>query len=445
MRYLFFLISFLYSAIFFLFYKFIKLNENVMNLSLKDSLIYWSKSPIIIQSIFWNLLIESIIFLVIWILLFFYFTALKNKHEHFEEDEEEHFSFSSIFSFKNILYFLKKFSYYIWFLLFYVSLYLMSKWFDFIEFSTFIMLLNVIIYVYFFASKYSKLSLDFLKVNSVLFSLTYIFAYFYLILTRENLFWIFDFINSFLIIFSFWLFLYYDKLLEKKKKFDEWMLLNLSFYIFFVFLFYFYHYIFKENLLYWLSFLTTVFWIVWFEALPRIDILKWNKLILKYFWIFFSYFWILFSLIYLIVFGFSYLIFIVLFAQIIYNIFIHKKYINFISFWIWIFLIIFLIYYLILYFEVFSINTLYFLLFSIVFSFTWIVSTYYLKLKYMLENYVIHIFSYIANLISILIFLIFNYQNFAIFYIGLLLLTESFFFFLSYNKLNTKKEKKSHH
>lgn len=440
MRYLFFIISFLYSAIFFVFYKFINSNPNVINLSLKDSLIFWSQNPIIIQSFFWNLLVESVIFLLIWIFLFFYFSTLKSKAWDIESENYSQ-SFTSIFSFRTILNIFRKFSYYIWFLFFYLSLYLMSMWFDFIKFSTFILLLNVIIYIYFFASKYSKLSIDFLKVNSILFSFTYIFAYFYIIITEKNLFWIFDFINSFLIIFSFCLFLYFDRKLEKKKKFDESMLLNLSFYVFFVFLFYFYHYIFKENLLYWLSFLTTIFGISWFEFLPKIELLKNNKIVLKYFWILFSYFWILFSLWYLLFYWFSYLIFIVLFAQIIYNIYIHKKYLNFISFWIWIFLSIFLIYYLIIYFKILDLKWLYFLLFSLFLSFLWIILTYYVKMKYVLENYMIHIFSYIVNIISILIFLIFNYKNFAIFYIWLLLLTESFYFFLSYNKLNTKNKK----
>lgn len=439
MKYLFFIISFLYSSIFFLFYKLIKQNENVMNLSLKDSIILWDSNGLIIQSFFWNLLIESIIFLLIWIFLFFFFSKVKDKHE---VEGELNNQILSIFSKENLLHFSKKFSYYIWFLLFYLSLYLMSLSFDFIKFSIFILLLNVIIYIYFFVSKYSKLSLDFLKVNSVLFSFTYIFAYFYIIITGKNLFWYIDFLNSFLIIFSFCLFLYFDKEINKLKKFDEMMILNLSFYVFFVFLFYFYHYIFKENLLYWLSFLTTLFWIVWFEALPRIDILKNNKLILKYFWIFFSYFWILFSVIYLLAFWFSYLIFFVLFSQIIYNFFIHKKYVNFVSFWIWTFLVIFLIYFLIIYFKVLDIKWFYFLLFSIIFSFFWVISTYYIKLKYVLEKYIIHVSSHFINILSIIIFLTFNYKSFEIFYIWLLLLTESFYFFLSYNKLNMRNIKK---
>jgi hypothetical protein len=426
MRYIFFLISFLYSTIFFLFYKLISNNKNVISLSFNDSIILSNKDQIIIQSFFWNLLIESIIFFIIGIFLFVYFSPYKSYQNH---SHGESLDLMSYFTKENIFFVIKKFSYYIGFLFFYFSLYLMSLSFELINFSIFVIILNIIIISYFFASKYSKLSSDFLKVNSILFSLSYIFLYFYIVLTQVNIFWYIDILNSIFIIFSFVTFLYFDKLKNKKKMYDEVILLNLVIYIFVVFLFYSYHYLLHENLLYWLTILSTIFWISLFEYIPKIKVLNSNKLTFKYIWIIFSYLWILYWIIYLLSTSFSFLIYLVLLIQIWYNIFIHMKYLNLVSLTISLFLIIFLTYYLIFYFRIFDYKSILFLVFSLIFSFLMIGSTYYLKLKTIIDNYLIHSFSYFVNIMSIIIFLTFNYKSVEIFYIWLLFFVESIFFF----------------
>lgn len=444
MRYFFLIISFWYSFIFYLFYiisqkKDIYFNGienslNIINLSLKDSLILSSQDNLIIQSFFWNLIFEVIIFFIIWIVLFFSFSSYEEKEK--KQIPETNNFFSKQLTFSNTIKILKKFSYYIWFILFYISIYLMSLSLEFISFWWYIFIISILIYSYFLISKFSLISKDFLRINSILFSILYIISYFYIILTWNNFFGLIDFVNSFLIILIFPTLLYFEKKINNKNSFDNLIIVHFSLYIFSVYLFYTYHYIFSQNLIFWITILSTLFWIIWFEFLPKFNFLKNNKIVLKYIWILFSYIWILFWIIYLFL-HFSIIIFSILLLQWFYNLFIHKKYINYISYTFSVFLFLFLFYYLIIYFEIINFKTIYFMILSLVISYLFIFLSYFQKFKTKLDHYIIHIFSYLINIISIALFFIFN--NFEILNIWILLLTESIYFFLSYNKLNSKK------
>lgn len=443
MRYLFFLLSILYSFIFYVFYTFsqkkdiflrdLDISQDIINISLRESIIFSNENTIVLQSFFWNLLYEMIIFFIISIFLFFYFSSDKTE-DTFEEKNQS--VLGKIFTMGNMIFLLKKFSFYIWFLLFYISLFLISHSFEVINFSFFILIVNILIFIFYFVSKFSFLSRTFLRINSIIFSFFYLINYFFIIFTDNNYFNYIDLLNGVLILGIFPVLLYYDKFLLKKESFDDSLIVHFSLYIFGFILFYFYYYLFHENLLFWMSFIATLLWILWFEYLPRIGLLKKDKLVLRYIGIIFTYVWILCGIIYQF-FSFSVIIFLILLLQVWYNIFIHNKYTNYISLFLWIFIGLYLTFYSIIYFNIFSYQSIYFLVFTLLLSFWGIITTYFLKLKILLDYYIIHIFCHIINIAWILIFFIFN--NFEILYIWILLLLESIYFFLSYYKLNPNK------
>lgn len=208
-------------------------------------------------------------------------------------------------------------------------------------------------------------------------------------------------------------------------------------YIFSFILFYFYYYVFHENLLFWMSFISTFLGIIWFEYLSKIKLFQKDKIILKYIGIIFIYLWIIFWIFYQF-FWFSVILFLTLLLQSGYNIFIHKKYTNYISLFLGIFVWIYLIFYSIIYFNIIDYRSIYFVIFSISFSFIWVISTYFIPFKISFDYYIIHIFCHLINIFWVVLFFIFN--NFEILYIWILLLLESIYFFLSYHKLNPNKK-----
>lgn len=444
MRYLFFLLSILYSFIFYVFYSFSQkkdifwkelfIQQDIINLSLKDSIIFSTSDTIILQSFFWNLLFEIIIFFVISIFLFFYFSSSDTKEV---SENKENSVLSSVFTFQTLVLFLKKFSYYIGFILFYLSLYLISLSFESLNFSFFILIVNILIFVFYFVSKFSSLARNFLRINSLIFSVFYVVNYFFIIFSDYNYFNYIDLINGFLILLIFPVLLYYDRFLGKREHFDDSLLIHFSMYIFWFVLFYFYYYLFHQNLLFWVSFIATLFGILWFEFLPKIPILKKDKIILRYIGIIFTYLWILFWLLYQI-FDFSIIILLILIIQSWYNIFIHKKYVNYISLCLGIFVWLYQFFYIIIYFWLIDYKSIYLLILTFLLSFWWVISTYFIKWKILVDYYIIHTFSHIVNIFWILLFFIFN--NFEILYIWILLLLESIYFFLSYYKLNPNKK-----
>ncbi len=448
MGYLFFLLSILYSFIFYVFYSFsnkkdifwndLNIYQDVLVLSLKDNIIFSNENTIVLQTIFWSLIYEIIIFIFISIILFFYFWSFSLSEEDDKKIEQNNQKniLKNIFNKDNLIKLFKYFSYYIWFILAYISLYLISYSLE-IHYSYFIFFLNILIFLFYFLSQQSSLSREFLKINSIIFSLFYLINYFYIIITNNNFFYLIDFINWFLILLIFPLFFYYDRFLVNKNNLDNSLLIHFSVYIFWFTLFYLYFYIFKENLLFWFSFICSIFWVIWFEFLPKIKILKKDELILKYIWIIFTYFSIFFWIIYQIN-HFSIIIYIILLTQIIYNLFIHKKYNNYISFFLSVLIFTYLTFYSLYEFSLINYETIYYLIFCLVLSFWMIFSLYFYKKLHLIDNYIVIFFSLIINLLWIITFFIFN--NFEILYIWILLLIESIYFFLSYFKLNPNKK-----
>lgn len=437
MRYLLFLISFLYSFWFYLiyavshdkniFWQDLESTKNIIHKSLFEPFILSSWEDIIIQSFFWDLRIEMIFFLIIGFFLFFYFSAAEVKKEKILEKE-------SFFTKEKIAFYLHKFSYYIWFLFFYLSLFLISKGFDFIEFSGFVLWVNICIFAFFYLSKFSKLSLDFLKINSILFSFSYIFSYIYIILSDKNIFGWIDILNSFLIIVTFWVLLFFDKKIHKKQSYDYSLVAHLSVYLFFVCLFYLNFYILSGNILFWTVWICSIFWVIWFEWLPKISLFSSQIKTFRYIGILFSYFWVFLWILFLL-FEKSISVMFLLLFQSAYHLFIHKKYVNVISFGTSILSLVFVFFYFIFDQQIVNVADTSFFIVAFSLSFVWIISTYFFQYKTIFDYYIIHILSHILNVASICIFLFFHYKNLHLSYIWILLLLESIYFFWSYHKL----------
>lgn len=445
MRYLFLIISFLYSFIFYLFYlysnwkdfyffRFIN-NDNINHYSIRDPIIYFVdfKNHPYIQSIFWNLLIETIIFLILWIVFFLYFswTSIESKNQVFIDNMKKYLNldFKSIF-----IKILKNFSYYIGFILFYISLYILSLWIN-VQFSIFILFINLLIIILYFIFKNNILFKNFLRINSTIFSFIYILFYLYIFITKNNFFSFIELFNSILIIFSFLTLIVLNKKSTDFNNYDNVIIINFLIYLFFVFLFYTNFYILNWEMLFSFIIHSSIFWIVLFEFLSRYKYFASYEVIIKYIWIIFSYLWIFFSYVYLLK-NFSILIFLLLILYVFYNYYIHLRYTNYVSFFLSVFSLYFVIFYSLFNFFSISYKSFTFFVISVAFSYFLILFTYVKKIKLIFDIYFLHFFSYFINIVSVFIFVFANFDKLNFIYVWFLLFLESIYFFLSYNKLH---------
>jgi hypothetical protein len=78
----------------------------------------------------------------------------------------------------------QNYSYYIAFILFYISIFIFSNFFG-IQIALVVFLINILILIFFFYSSKSSLSNDFLKINAHLFSFSYIVYFLFSFITGE--------------------------------------------------------------------------------------------------------------------------------------------------------------------------------------------------------------------------------------------------------------------
>gem|GEM_PF-1191755 len=281
MKYLFFLLTILYSFIYYIFYSFsnkrdifgrdLTLEADIINLSVRDPIQLSTENTIVIQSLFGNLIYEIVFFLLVSIFFYIYFSSVDNKKK------EPNF-LVKLCTIENIKTFSKSFSYYIGFILFYISLYLITTGIG-IHFQIFMLLVNLVVLVFYFASKFSEISRKFLRINSILFSTFYVCSYFYILFTGLNTFSWIDFMNGFFLLGIFPLLLFYDKKILKKETFDPILVIHMTMYFFSWSIFYAYHYIFHENLIFWMSVGSSMLGILYFYIIPKIRIFKKSSLI----------------------------------------------------------------------------------------------------------------------------------------------------------------------
>ncbi len=417
MWFLLFFISIIFSSIFYFFYDL----SNSWNI-VKDTRFITQY----FDSLSWNLLIESFSFLWIAIFFLFFFSSVF----YWKKEKSDFTQIKNLIknNFKTILY-------YIGFVLFYLSIFLILKDLNF-SFSYIIISVNIIILALFFLTKKFFITSDLLKVNTIIFSSIYIFLYLNIFINKWNNFLIVDFINSILIFTSYFLILYSDKVILKRKS-DSLFLFYLFIYIFVFLTFYFNNFFWNFFLLASIFSFLINFYI--FHFLRKIDFFKNNLVTLKIIGIFFSYFWIVTWICYLYFDSVNYFLLAIIFYLSFFNFKIHKLYENYISltlFSVGFFFSVFYIYYNFVYLN--NNDSLYLLGYWLIISFFTIISTYIYQFEWYYDNYFMHIVAFIINLIVTFYFFYINWFDLLILWI--ILLIDSILIFLSYNKLKQIEE-----
>ncbi len=315
MRILLLFVSLLFSFIFFSFY----LLSNWKNLFLENIWIKFS-----LESISWNLIFETILFLMIWFTLFFYF---------YESDKNKKIKKSLSIDYdlllKYILSFFKNYVYYIWLVLFYIWLYLVLNNLWFSNFSYIIFIINLVVIVLFFIRSKLFVFRDFIKINIIIFSLYYIYYYLIFFITGNNYFQVLDLVNWFVLLLFFLISFYTDRNILEKKESDRWLVFYFFFYLFLFVSFY------LSNLITNLSILFNFLWFLFsfyiFFFVLKISFFKNNKKVLKWIWLIFLYVSQIFWIYYLFNNDFNLIVVSTLVYWIIFNYKIHNKYQNYVS------------------------------------------------------------------------------------------------------------------
>jgi hypothetical protein len=213
MRALLFVLSLVYSIIFYIFYNFSE-NKNIFWEFFVNQNYIWNLSVLRITEIFpnkeyfvsisWWLLLESIWFLFLWIIFIYYFSfawiSQKTESRQLDNfDGEEDFWDLEIYEEKKenklreiltldffkqkIIIFLVTYSKHIWVIFFYFSLFLFSiyleKTFAYFQFS-----IGLIAFLLYFVFKKNNFFIEFFHINSSLFSIYYIINYLVIFLLK---------------------------------------------------------------------------------------------------------------------------------------------------------------------------------------------------------------------------------------------------------------------
>jgi len=474
MNYLLFFITSVFSFIFFIFYK-LSNWINIFSWKIIEKTYF--------SSFFWNLFIESIIFLILAIFLFIYFSSFnffikKEQKENIKEQDNtspiipsnkgNDIKKESIYNKINIRKIFADYIYYIGFIFFYISIYLILYSFWITEFNYLILFLNLIIFVFFFLSHKATLFKDFIKINTILFSLYYIFIYLYIFISWENTLNNIDFINT-LFIFSFFIINFYWDYKKIKQKTlstegdsplnnikiytDNSLVLYFFIYSFIVFSFYFrlifvdYFNFIDINFSLIFIYISVFLNIIIYFILQKIVFFQNSKYILRALSFLFWYISIIFSTIFLIknidsefITTFfsvlnNFLIIWILIYLMLFNFRVHKYFQNYISLFFSLFSSIFLLNF-ILYKNILLLwwnttNLILILNFSI--SFFIVIFTYIYPQKFKFDYFFLHICAYLVNIMWITYYLFF--WNFEILNIWIILLLDSILIFLSYFKL----------
>ncbi len=409
MNILLFLISIIFWSIFYLFYL------------ISD----WSN--IYFNSLSWNLLIESVSFILIW---FFAFIWFSNFNIEKKENNKDKIKLDFSYFVKIIQIFFKKYLYYLWLILAYSSIYFILKYYWYSNFSYFILILNLIVLILFLTKKNFLLFRDFIKINTIIFSLYYIIVFILTFFDKNLILSKLDIINTILILVFFWLTLYNDKVLKNKKS-DLELVSNLYVYIYLYLIYYIKLKlnIFSISLLCSSTFLVTFIYFL----VTKIKFFNNSKIILNIISIIISYISIIIS--FYILYNQKYIILWVI--NIVYlsffNYFIHYRYQNYVSLFFSIFWFIFLIFYF--YFNYLFKQDSGFMFLWLWFFLAWefIIYTYFYDLKYKTDYYFLYIISYLISFFVIVYY--FYAFSFDLLTLGIILLLSSFIALGSYFKL----------
>ncbi len=456
MNVLLFAISMIFSVLFFVFHR----------LHIWESSFLWYQTyNYNISSLSGNLLIESGIFFCFALFVLIYFSSLNfmlvKKEQSVSEiisNEEHKQSIKNILSWQNIKIFFKEYVYYIGCVCFYFSMYLFLRtiWID--DVSYFILFLNIIIGWFFFLTQKSSLFKDFIRINTILFSLYYIFVYFCIIFLDIFSLGSIDIVNTLCILLFFIISLYLDtRLLPKRdleKKTQQWeeyfsdsaFVLYFCIYSFIVCVFYW------SRIFWWLGVdFVSVFMILWcifssilYFFVIRLSFFKDINYILRGLSFIFLYISAISASIILAHWisdptqsGLIIVIsVIILIYSIIFNWYNHMLFENYVSL---LFSLLSSVY-IVVYIAV-VVNNHYNIFFMpiwvttiiMIMSFFWIFMTYMYKQVHLFDYYFIHIICYVLNIGAIIYFLYYGQGNLS--HIASILLIESLFIFMSSYKL----------
>ena len=420
MSVLLFLVTALYS---FIFYRFYLLSGwwNVLSNS--------SKQLYFFDSFFWNIAIESSIFLVLSLFFLYFFSRFRGIWS-----KSLNVSWSDVSWVSRV--FFKDYLYYIWFLFFYTSIYLIFKNFDVVNFSFFVLFINIVILSLFLVTNKFFIFKDFIKINTILFSLAYIFSYAYIFFTGNNFFSFVDLLNSIFILTFFILSISSEKYILKTSGSDKGLLVYLCIYSF-LFISFYLSYIFESISLIF-SLTGFLFFLLIFSVLVKIHFFQNSRKLLKYLGLIFLYISSLFGMMYTMKNGINILVFLIIAYGIAFNVDVHNRFQNYISLcfaFLGSFFLIYFIFFKFLYIGDYK-NIIFLGLFLLL-SFSLLIYTYLRPLKNMYDYYFFHAFSYFINLFCVITFFFLN--DFNILHLWIILLLESIFIFLSYYKLNSLK------
>lgn len=418
------ILLFLVSALFsFLFYNFYLMSNGRSFFGSGNSDIFF------FDSFFWNIAIEASFFLVLWVFLLYSFSRFRAIWI-----QRANISWWDVKATGKI--FFRDYLYYIGFLLFYASIYLIFKNYDIINFGFFVLFINIIILALFLVTNKFFIFKDFIKINTILFSLAYIWSYVYIFLTGNNFFTFIDLINSCFILIFFMLSISWDKYILKSSDSDKGLLIYLFIYGFLFISFYLHYFIASATFIFSLT--SFLFFLGIFLWALRVRFFQNNRKLLKYLGLVFLYISCVFGLIHILAFWLNIFVFLIIAYGIAFNLDVHNKYQNYISLFFaflgWFFLIYFLFF---RYFYVGSYKDFILLFLFLSLAFGIVFYTYIKPLPNIPDYYFFHTFSYLINIFWVISFLVLS--DFHILHLWIILLLESIFIFMSYYKLNSLK------
>lgn len=377
--------------------------------------------------------IESVIFFIMWIVLFIYFSPFrvsKEKSNTKKTNLLEKFNINKNFFLKIVIPNIQKATYIIAFLFFYLSLYWISYSFSGDLFSIFTLIISLTLIILFFYTLKQNNKVIFLifRSNFIVYSMLYLVFYIHYFFVWNEINYIFV-INSLLSIFWIICLLFFDK---AYLFFRRNLLYIYSLFYLFVFILFYLSYLFKIEFYILFTYLWMILSIIYFEYLPKIKELKIFDYTSKYFSIILNYTILLYSMI--LLFNLNYIseVLLILFIGILFNIYIHFKFENYLSFS---FVIATIILFYIKFFIGLDIKDfISYIIFIFSLPFIFIFYTYLVKIKFINDNYFIHYSGLLFSLATILFYL-FKFQDFDILHISILFLIESMLFLASFVKL----------
>lgn len=272
-----------------------------------------------------------------------------------------------------------------------------------VNFSYFVFIVSTLIFFMFFIANKFYIFRDFIKVNTILFSIVYIGNYIYSFITQDVNFIEIDFINSFLILVFFILTIYSDNFLLKKPHSDK--ALTIYFFVYFFLFVAFYLYLLLSSLSITFAFLGFVFSLFCFFGVPRIGLFENSVIPLRILSLVFSYIGIIFSVLHGYMYGWSLFLILILFFSSYFNIYVHRLYANFVSLSFGLFsavMCIFQVFFL--YLSSFFFTSEPFIVYTFVWSLLIVISPMMWQSKDIIEHYFFHIFSYITNITGVVYF-----------------------------------------